>query len=134
MDMIPEGYVIVSRHLDKPGVIGRASTILGKTNINIAGMQVGRINPGEQAIMVLNVDSEVPESVMEEIRGDARDLYRNICQDFVREDLILSFFSIPFYLELRCPRRPRGAPRRRINYRINHMSRMNRIRRGIANR
>ncbi len=69
MDMIPEGYVIVSRHLDKPGVIGRASTILGKSNINIAGMQVGRINPGEHAIMVLNVDSEVPESVMEEIRG-----------------------------------------------------------------
>ena len=69
MDMIPEGYVIVSRHLDKPGVIGRASTILGKCNINIAGMQVGRINPGEQAIMVLNVDSEVPAEVMEEIRA-----------------------------------------------------------------
>jgi len=69
MDMIPEGYVIVSRHLDKPGVIGRASTILGKCNINIAGMQVGRINPGEQAIMVLNVDSEVPQSVMDEIRA-----------------------------------------------------------------
>jgi D-3-phosphoglycerate dehydrogenase len=69
MDMIPEGYVIVSRHLDKPGVIGRASTILGKCNINIAGMQVGRINPGEAAIMVLNVDSEVPEEVMEEIRS-----------------------------------------------------------------
>ena len=69
MDMIPEGYVIVSRHLDKPGVIGRASTILGKCNINIAGMQVGRINPGEEAIMVLNVDSEVPDPVMEEIRS-----------------------------------------------------------------
>jgi D-3-phosphoglycerate dehydrogenase / 2-oxoglutarate reductase len=38
-------------------------------NINIAGMQVGRINPGEQAIMVLNADSEVPAEVMEEIRG-----------------------------------------------------------------
>ncbi len=69
MDMIPEGYVIVSRHLDKPGVIGRASTILGKCNINIAGMQVGRVQPGEQAIMVLNIDSEVPEEVMEEIRS-----------------------------------------------------------------
>jgi D-3-phosphoglycerate dehydrogenase / 2-oxoglutarate reductase len=69
MDMIPEGYVIVSRHLDKPGVIGRASTILGKVNINIAGMQVGRINPGEEAIMVLNVDSEVPSAVMDEIRA-----------------------------------------------------------------
>ena len=32
-------------------------------------MQVGRINPGEKAIMVLNVDSEVPDSVMEEIRS-----------------------------------------------------------------
>ncbi|MDD4137457.1 MAG: phosphoglycerate dehydrogenase [Methanoregula sp.] len=69
MDMIPEGNVIVSRHLDKPGVIGRASTILGKNNINIAGMQVGRINPGEQALMVLNVDSDVPAAVMDEIRS-----------------------------------------------------------------
>jgi D-3-phosphoglycerate dehydrogenase len=68
MDMIPEGYVIVSRHLDKPGVIGRASTILGEHQINIAGMQVGRIKPGEEAIMVLNVDSEVPPPVMDLIR------------------------------------------------------------------
>jgi D-3-phosphoglycerate dehydrogenase / 2-oxoglutarate reductase len=68
MDMIPEGFVIVSRHLDKPGVIGRASTILGEAQINIAGMQVGRIRQGEEAIMVLNVDSEVPPKVMEEIR------------------------------------------------------------------
>ena len=55
--------------LSIPGNIGRASTILGKNNINIAGMQVGRIHPGEHAIMVLNVDSDVPESVMDEIRG-----------------------------------------------------------------
>jgi len=40
-----------------------------KFTFNIAGMQVGRINPGDKAIMVLNVDSEVPDSVMEEIRG-----------------------------------------------------------------
>jgi D-3-phosphoglycerate dehydrogenase / 2-oxoglutarate reductase len=32
-------------------------------------MQVGRINPGEYAIKVLNVDSDVPEIVMGEIRG-----------------------------------------------------------------
>lgn len=69
MDMIPEGFVIVSRHLDKPGVIGRASTILGKGNVNIAGMQVGRINPGEEAIMVLNVDSDVSPGMMDEIRS-----------------------------------------------------------------
>lgn len=69
MDMVPEGYVIVSRHLDKPGVIGRVATILGRGNVNIAGMQVGRIRPGEEAIMVLNVDSEVPPEMMGEIRS-----------------------------------------------------------------
>jgi D-3-phosphoglycerate dehydrogenase len=42
-------------------VIGRASTILGEHQINIAGMQVGRFKPGEEAIMVLNVDDDVPE-------------------------------------------------------------------------
>jgi D-3-phosphoglycerate dehydrogenase len=68
MDMIPEGYVIVSRHLDKPGVIGRVSTLLGKSNINIAGMQVGRVQGKEHALMVLNVDDEVPEKIMAEIR------------------------------------------------------------------
>jgi D-3-phosphoglycerate dehydrogenase len=31
MDMIPEGYVIVSRHLDKPGVIGRHRRSLART-------------------------------------------------------------------------------------------------------
>jgi D-3-phosphoglycerate dehydrogenase len=69
MDMIPEGHVLVSRHLDQPGVIGRAATILGKNNINIAGMQVGRFNPSEPALMVLNVDSNVPAAVIDEIRG-----------------------------------------------------------------
>jgi len=69
MDMIPEGHVLVSKHLDQPGVIGRASTILGKNNINIAGMQVGRFNPKEPALMVLNVDSDVPQSVIEEMRS-----------------------------------------------------------------
>ncbi len=69
MDMDPHGAVILSRHLDKPGVIGRASTILGEHDINIAGMQVGRFRPGEEALMVLNVDSDVPDTVMDAIRG-----------------------------------------------------------------
>jgi D-3-phosphoglycerate dehydrogenase len=30
-------------------------------------MQVGRITPGEEAIMVLNVDGEVPAAIMDEI-------------------------------------------------------------------
>ena len=68
MDLDPTGHLVISKHLDQPGVIGRASTTLGRVNVNIAGMQVGRIRPGEEAIMVLNVDSDVPAEAIEEIR------------------------------------------------------------------
>ncbi|KAF5031740.1 ACT domain protein [anaerobic digester metagenome] len=68
MDLDPTGYLVISKHLDQPGVIGRASTTLGRVNVNIAGMQVGRIHAGEEAIMVLNVDSDVPAEAIEEIR------------------------------------------------------------------
>jgi D-3-phosphoglycerate dehydrogenase len=67
-DMTPGGHVVISRHHDVPGVIGRFATIIGRHNVNIAGMQVGRNKPGEEAIMVLNVDSEVPGEAIEEIR------------------------------------------------------------------
>jgi D-3-phosphoglycerate dehydrogenase len=68
MDLDPTGHLIISKHLDRPGVIGRAATTLGRIDVNIAGMQVGRIRPGEEAIMVLNVDSDVPPEAIEEIR------------------------------------------------------------------
>lgn len=67
-DLTPTGHVVISRHTDKPGVIGKAATILGRVNVNIAGMQVGRHKPGEEALMVLTVDSAVPADAMAEIR------------------------------------------------------------------
>lgn len=66
-DMTPTGHVVISRHHDVPGVIGKFATIIGHKNVNIAGMQVGRNRPGDEAIMVLNVDSEVPQDAMDEI-------------------------------------------------------------------
>lgn len=66
-DMTPTGHVVISRHHDVPGVIGKFATIIGQKNVNIAGMQVGRNKPGDEAIMVLNVDSEVPQDAMDEI-------------------------------------------------------------------
>ncbi|KAF5069800.1 phosphoglycerate dehydrogenase [Methanoculleus horonobensis] len=67
-DLTPTGHVVISRHTDKPGVIGKAATILGRANVNIAGMQVGRHKPGEEALMVLTVDSAVPADAMDEIK------------------------------------------------------------------
>lgn len=66
-DMTPGGDVVISRHRDVPGVIGQFATIIGRYDVNIAGMQVGRNEPGQEAIMVLNVDAAVPQEAMDEI-------------------------------------------------------------------
>ncbi|MBP6943280.1 MAG: phosphoglycerate dehydrogenase [Candidatus Omnitrophica bacterium] len=63
------GYLLVLINEDKPGIIGHIGTILGKHKINIAGMTLGRKKAGGNAMTVLNLDEEVPEAVMKEIRG-----------------------------------------------------------------
>jgi len=69
VDLVPEGFMLVAAHVDKPGMIGWVGTILGGKGINIASMHVGRKTAGKQAIMVLNVDSSVPDDVLKEIAG-----------------------------------------------------------------
>lgn len=64
-----EGEVLITHHHDQPGVIGSLGTILGRHNVNIAGMQVGRHAPREEALMVTNVDDTVPEEAIAEIRA-----------------------------------------------------------------
>ncbi len=61
------GHVLITHHRDQPGVIGRLGTILGRYDVNIAGMQVGRDAPLGEALMVTNVDEAIPHEVMEEI-------------------------------------------------------------------
>ena len=54
--------MLITHHRDVPGVIGRVGTILGRFEINIAGMEVGRHHRGDQALMVVNVDNIIPEA------------------------------------------------------------------------
>jgi len=67
VDVNPTEYMMFIQNMDVPGVIGRIGTILGKGCVNIATMQVGRNNPGEKALMVLNVDGPVSKTVLDEI-------------------------------------------------------------------
>lgn len=68
VDCVPEGYMLVIANKDVPGIIGQIGTILGKNNINIAGMSFGRDEKGGKAVSVLNIDSDVPKKVLDEIR------------------------------------------------------------------
>ena len=68
LDRALTGEVLITHHHDVPGIIGRVGTILGLYSVNIAGMQVGRHHRGGEALMVLNVDDEIPEGALEEIK------------------------------------------------------------------
>jgi D-3-phosphoglycerate dehydrogenase / 2-oxoglutarate reductase len=69
LDIFPAGRMIFAKHINKPNVIGPCCLVLGKNDINISGMQVGRSEIGSITMMVLNVDSEVPAPILEELRN-----------------------------------------------------------------
>ncbi len=67
VDADPSGYILILSNIDKPGMIGKVGTFLGKHDINVASMDVGRIKVGEKAVMVLNVDTAVSDKVLKEL-------------------------------------------------------------------
>ena len=68
VEVIPEGYMIVTQNWDKPGIIGALGTLLGKYSVNIAGMTFGRESPGGKAISILNVDTCPTAEILEKIK------------------------------------------------------------------
>ena len=68
VSFIPEGVLAIIKHIDRPGTIGRVCLTLGDYGINIAGMQVGRKEPGGESVMLLNLDHTVPDEVVEKIK------------------------------------------------------------------
>ena len=68
VDLIPEGRFLVSRHEDRPGIVGRVGSILGANDVNIASMQVGRDAPRANAMMILAVDDQVAPEVLSRLR------------------------------------------------------------------
>jgi len=61
------GNLIFTRHSDRPGMIGGIGSLLGKADVNIAGMKLGRKESGGEAVMLMTVDKEVPPAVVEDL-------------------------------------------------------------------
>ena len=64
-----EGKMIVLTNSDRPGMIGKVGTLLGKHGINIADMRVGRRGPRGHAAMVITVDEDLPAEALRELRA-----------------------------------------------------------------
>jgi D-3-phosphoglycerate dehydrogenase len=67
VDTIPQGNVLLVRNEDTPGIVGRVGTVLGSHGVNIARMGLGRKPGSGRAIMLIEVDSEVPAAVTDEL-------------------------------------------------------------------
>ena len=67
VNVTEQGRLLVARNLDRPGIIGQVGTVLGEAEVNIGFMQVGRKQLGDDTVMVLGVDQNLPESVMEKL-------------------------------------------------------------------
>jgi D-3-phosphoglycerate dehydrogenase len=65
IDVVPRGgYLLISEHRDRPGLIGAVGTILGNADINISSMQLGRLEPRGSALLVLELDEPVDEELL----------------------------------------------------------------------
>jgi len=67
------GRLIFMKNDDVPGVIGQVGTVMGENHVNIANFSLGRAETpdpaGAVAIAVVEVDNDVPESVLEKLRA-----------------------------------------------------------------
>ena len=70
-----DGRLVYMKNNDVPGVIGQVGTVLGQNGINIAHFSLGRQDEPDQvggpltAIAVVEVDGEVPETVLNQLRA-----------------------------------------------------------------
>ncbi len=69
LDMAPAPLMVVTRHQDKPGTMGRIGLILGEADVNISSMTLSRTAARQDALMLLAVDDDVSDAVAAAIRN-----------------------------------------------------------------
>ena len=68
VDVVPEGWMLVIRNRDVPGVIGRVGTVLGGAGINIGSYHQARVSfPGHDALAAITVDHPLTNGVLDEL-------------------------------------------------------------------
>lgn len=63
-----ERPTLMVHNQDRPGYVAEVSGVLSAKHVNIATMQLGRMSRGGNALMVIECDDEVPQSVITWLR------------------------------------------------------------------
>jgi len=67
LELKPEGHMLFYSNIDKPGMLATVGKVLADADINIAGLSLGRLEAGKEALTVINTDSEIDQKVLKEI-------------------------------------------------------------------
>ena len=68
IDLVPREHMMISRHRDIPGIVGKVGSVMGEVGVNIAEMRLGRKTVGGEAVMVLVTDQEVDGTTLRRLR------------------------------------------------------------------
>jgi predicted amino acid-binding ACT domain protein len=63
------GRILVTRHHDRPGIVGAVGTILAEAGINISSLELSRLSERGEAMMFVSVDSGLDGPVLDRVRG-----------------------------------------------------------------
>lgn len=69
VELNPAGYMLLYTNVDKPGMLASVGSVLAEANINIAGLSLGRIEKGENALTIINTDSRIPDSIIQLVKS-----------------------------------------------------------------
>lgn len=64
LDFVPRGHLLISEHVEGPGIIGRVGMAVGDAGINISFIQLGRQARGGTGLMVLGLDDPVTPELL----------------------------------------------------------------------
>ena len=76
LEVIPDGYILALHNYDRPGVIGKATSILGSHQINVSRMQLtldkafvqeSSESCLQEAVSFINIDQPINETILEEL-------------------------------------------------------------------
>jgi D-3-phosphoglycerate dehydrogenase len=62
------GNMVVTRHHDRPGIVGAVGTILAEAGINISSLELSRLSEHGLAMMFVSVDDAIDGVVLDRIR------------------------------------------------------------------
>ncbi len=69
LDAILGRHMLLVTNEDKPGFIGSLGVLLGQSGVNIASFNLGRREPGGDAVALVEVDDALKTDVLQKVRG-----------------------------------------------------------------